>query len=337
MKIGFLNNQIDYRGTGNAVFDYAHYNEEILDNKSYIISFKNGSHNIEQMNRWAKRFGKIWFLEDGLPSEIDALYHIKYGTKDIDLSSQLPYWVHAVFDGSQPHGSRYAVISPWMSAIYDRSYVPHIVAPPIPSKDNYSLLRQVLNIPLEAVVIGRIGGADTFDISFIREVLIESLKKRDNLYYLFIGPVDDLPKHERILNIELTVEPYTKAAYINICNAMLHARARGETFGLSCAEFAYQGLPVITYLNSGEKAHLLELERQPPQWFYTDKKSCLEAILSIGFLDKALINYGYNYNPIPVMEIFKRVFIRGEDYKYDRSEPLIGKLNNDSNIFIYGI
>ena len=40
MRIGFLNNQIDARGTGNAMFHYAHYNETILGNTSKIYTFQ---------------------------------------------------------------------------------------------------------------------------------------------------------------------------------------------------------------------------------------------------------------------------------------------------------
>ena len=37
---------------------------------------------------------------------------------------------------------------------------------------------------------------------------------------------------------------------------MLHGRMRGETFGLSCLEFAMLGKPVLTYAGSPEMAHL---------------------------------------------------------------------------------
>jgi hypothetical protein len=39
MKIvGFHSNELNERGTNVAMFDYAKYNEEILGNKSYILS-----------------------------------------------------------------------------------------------------------------------------------------------------------------------------------------------------------------------------------------------------------------------------------------------------------
>ena len=47
-----------------------------------------------------------------------------------------------------------------------------------------------------------------------------------------------------------------KRLFLNSCDAMLHGRMRGETFGLSCLEFAIIGKPVLTYAGSAERAHL---------------------------------------------------------------------------------
>jgi len=47
-----------------------------------------------------------------------------------------------------------------------------------------------------------------------------------------------------------------KAKFLDTCDAMLHARWHGETFGLAVAEFAVLGKPVITFAESRERAHL---------------------------------------------------------------------------------
>ena len=39
----------------------------------------------------------------------------------------------------------------------------------------------------------------------------------------------------------------TKGAFVDACDAMLHARQEGETFGLAIAEFAAGGKPILTY------------------------------------------------------------------------------------------
>ena len=44
-----------------------------------------------------------------------------------------------------------------------------------------------LGLPSDAVVVGRYGGKDTFDLDFVKDAVIESLEKRSNLYYLFLN------------------------------------------------------------------------------------------------------------------------------------------------------
>jgi hypothetical protein len=47
-----------------------------------------------------------------------------------------------------------------------------------------------------------------------------------------------------------------KRAFINTCDAMIHARSEGERFGLACGEFVVCGNPVITNKYSPEATHL---------------------------------------------------------------------------------
>ena len=44
--------------------------------------------------------------------------------------------------------------------------------------------------------------------------------------------------------------------FVNASDCMIHARARGETFGLAIAEFSIRNKPIIAYSNPPEKAHL---------------------------------------------------------------------------------
>ena len=47
-----------------------------------------------------------------------------------------------------------------------------------------------------------------------------------------------------------------KHEFINCCDAMLHGRAQGETFGLACAEFAAAGKPILAWEHAPERHHL---------------------------------------------------------------------------------
>lgn len=48
MKILFHENQLSYRDTTTALFDYAKYNQEILGNESIIVYQKNNPNNFQQ-------------------------------------------------------------------------------------------------------------------------------------------------------------------------------------------------------------------------------------------------------------------------------------------------
>ena len=53
-NIAFHSNQLGIRGTDVALYDYAHYNETILKNKSFIISDKNND--LQALKKFEDRF-----------------------------------------------------------------------------------------------------------------------------------------------------------------------------------------------------------------------------------------------------------------------------------------
>lgn len=304
MKVGFLNNQIDNRGTGNAMFDYAHYNEVILGNKSEIFSFESGKHDKLAITRYGERFGAIHTHDLIKQAKPDVLYHIKSGRNDgFHTPSGIRYAVHAVFD-FEPHGDRYAMVSSWLSA--ERvAFVPHIVHLP----DNQENLRGFFNITDTGFVFARYGGADTFDIPWAWDAIRVILGLHDDVYFLFMnteGYPRDIYEHPRVFFMEPTADPIQKRMFINTSNAMLHARGRGETFGIAVGEFAICGKPIVTYTESGEKAHLQELGNFA--FGYHDQKS-LEAQMK-SLIERPALTWGYGqYTPELVMKKFQEVFL----------------------------
>lgn len=301
MKVGFLNNQIDNRGTGNATYDYAHYNETLLGNSSTIYTFVQGTHDAGSTARFLDRFGEIRYISSLREvSDVDVLYHIKYGNDEGQRPREgIIYASHAVFT-VQHHGDRYAAISNWLAAGRVPT-VPHIVQVGRSDQD----LRESLGIPKDAIVFGRYGGADTFDIPWVWDAITDTLNYRDDIWFLFAN-TNVGAKANHIVYKEQILGPEEKSIFINTCDYMLHARHRGETFGISVGEFASRGRPVLTWEDSGEKAHLYELSGAG--LLYKNQQH-LTGMLK--FLKKPYLNYAYTeYQPIPVMEQFEKVFLR---------------------------
>ena len=88
---------------------------------------------------------------------------------------------------------------------------------------------------------------------------------------------------------------------------MLHARHRGETFGLACGEFSVAGKPFLTWAHSPEKAHIENSRGLCCQ--YSNKQDVLR-ILESGEWKMDMSKSGYlDYTPEKVMGIFNRVFL----------------------------
>ena len=69
------------------------------------------------------------------------------------------------------------------------------------------------------------------------------------------------PRAKNIIHIDRTSDPARKAAFIRTCDAMLHGRSNGETFGLAVAEFSAANRPVLTsraHHDHGKARHHLD-------------------------------------------------------------------------------
>jgi hypothetical protein len=162
-----------------------------------------------------------------------------------------------VFDISQPHGQVYTPIGETINERYGKNYpvTPHIVTIPECNEN----LRTELSIPENAIVFGRYGGKESFDIRFVHEVIKHVLQTRDDVYFLFMN-THPFYEHKNIIHLPGNADMIFKRKFINTCDALLHARDRGETFGLTCGEFSICKKPVITYGRSIEREHLLILK-----------------------------------------------------------------------------
>jgi hypothetical protein len=307
MRVGFYINQIDNRGTGNALYDYARYNEEYLRNESVIYTRRTANHNALAVSRFGLRFN-VLVDPDPQMSDVDVMYHIKYGVDDGTRFPRTRYAVHAVFNPDQPHGDRFAVVSEWMTWDHDLPYVPHMIDLPLYNRAD---LRQSLGIGPEAIVYGRYGGYDTFDISWAQEAVLEVADANPDKYFLFANTDDSWvgTPRKNIIFLPEMANSLEKVKFINTCNAMLHARWRGETFGIAVGEFSSMGKRILTYGDSPERAHIDNLADIGYGYEYWDKQGLLDYLRLLD-ADSLCSDPGYRkFTPDRVMDKFKSVFL----------------------------
>jgi hypothetical protein len=187
----------------------------------------------------------------------------------------------------------------------EESFVPHFV-PKFESKMN---LRGKLGIPAEAKVFGRHGGWDTFNIPFVQKAVVRHAQKNSGDHFVFLNtePIRGTRRFSNVHYLSATVDPNDKAKFLATCDAMLHARWHGETFGLAVGEFAVLGKPVITFSESRERAHLEMLGNQALPYSHDGE---LAKILREFHPHKTQgTQYEIFADPKVVMEFFRKKFL----------------------------
>jgi len=278
MKVAFHSSYLGYRGTEIALMDYAQGNKEVLGNDSlFLMPWREEGENHPVSQRMMGIAPLRFYRSDDEREAIlqeeraDFFYCIKNGFNDGVFSKRVRTGVHAIFRESEFHGDIYAYVSHWLSEVmtYGKApWVPHMVR----LAEDAGCLRSEgggrrtedggqwadVVVPKDAIVLGRHGGDDSFDIPWVQKAVVETAKKNPAVWFLFMN-TRSFSGAKGIPNIQFlpaTADPVLKKRFLNTCDAMLHGRMRGETFGLSCLEFAMLGKPVLTYAGSPERAHL---------------------------------------------------------------------------------
>jgi hypothetical protein len=222
--------------------------------------------------------------------------------------------IHSVFGHTllHRHGSSYAYISEWLSNKYSGGkipVVPHIVHN-ITQDIDPNVFRKEHKIPPTATVFGGYGGSSSFDISFVKDEVVPAvLRARDDVYFVFMN-FTSFVDHPRVIFIPGTTENRLKQSFVAACDAMLHARLIGETFGLACAEFAIQGKIIFAYRYSSDRHHIL----RSVCITYGGSAELIAQLANFQRLSKSLdlpANSYLEYTPEYVMERFDRYLIHG--------------------------
>lgn len=321
MNIAFFIRQFSERGTEVATYDYARFNEEFLNNKSYIICFTESAQ--KKMNLFLDRASYNKFKSRFEIIEIENMSDMKNvivekklsffyaqthgGPRDIYQFENKDIWQncktikHCVFDINYPESDFYISISHHLNDKHNKNIpvIPYIVSLP----DSNENLRQELNIPDTATVFGRYGGPNEFNIQMVHSSIVEVLDIDTNIYFLFMN-TNKFYEHPRIIYLEKNLDLLYKTKFINTCDAMIHARSIGETFGLSVAEFSIKNKPIIT-CRSGDLEHIKILKDKAI--IYDSKEKLIKIFRNIKTLiplRKDWSAYAY-YTPENIMLLFK--------------------------------
>ena len=293
MNVAFFIRQFGERGTEVSTYNYAKYNEEILHNRSFILCFTpkkqkevNLSTTRVTYDRFVSRFPTIEIddiaeIGDVIDKHVIQVFYTQAhgGGGDIYDFGNNKLWgkcktvKHCVFDTTFPEGDFYLSISETLCKKNNTSIpvIPYIVDY---FPDNHSDLRKELNIPQDAVVLGRHGADTEFDIPMAQQAVMEFLALDATAYFLFLN-TRVFYKHPRVIHLDKNTDLAYKARFIDTCDAMLHARAMGETFGLAVAEFSIRNKPVIT-CPCGDMEHIKILGDRSVQ--YNSKLELLDIL-----------------------------------------------------------
>ena len=337
-KVAFFTKQFSERGTERTTYDYADFNETILGNKSFIIAFSDlaiDKYGFEKtksyvLNKYKNRF-KVYRVDSLfeinnilMENDITHVYTQSHGFhKDIFEFKNKLIWgncktiYHCAFGPMAMQGSHLrCVVGNFLNKRF-RKKLP--VLPPIVRKhENKNDLRHMLNIPEEAIVLGRHGGKDTFDINFVKNAILKFISENKNYYFLFVN-TKKFSKNKNIIYLE-NLSDEDIFSFIDSCDAMIHARLDGETFGLAPAEFSAANKPVITYGLSKDKEHLKILKENA--LIYQNEDELLEILTSLPSILNGKSNWNsYEYfEPYNIMQIFKDVCLT------EKEKTLIQKL-----------
>jgi len=249
MNILFHSNQLGLRGTEVALYDYAYYGRQYIDINPIIVSNKNSE--LSSHEKFSSEFEVVLYDNVNELARISDTYKSKYayfikaGSNDgifVDNSKSI---IHSVFQEYDPHGYVYGYVSEWLSLKMTNGnspYVPHMIS--ILDYDHNENLREYLGISDDCFVYGYYGGRDSFNIDYVKRY-IHNFNSNRNIKFVFMN-IDPFTDNENAFFLDGTFSMFHKISFINTCDACLHARYGGESFGLTIGEFSMKNKPIVT-------------------------------------------------------------------------------------------
>ncbi len=320
MNIAFYIDEMNYRGVANQTFQLALNNRKILGNKSIIFYNKKNHRNKQDVIKKFKNKFPIIGVSEFKEIEnfkeiykINFLYTQKSGNKDNWNSKTIKTLIHAVYPQkiTEKHGYSYAYISEWLSKNFSNRKVPFIpyIVEMHKTKNN---LKKTLGIKKGNIVFGCHGGESSFDIRFVQDVLKKIVNVRKDITFIFLN-INKFYNHPRIKFLKGTADEIFKKKFVNTCDAMIYARSLGESFGLSCGEFAIQDKPIISYKFNRHKSHKFNTTKK--NFFeYSSYKKLYFLLKNFKKNKKFVRKNKYKlYSSKKVMREFKNIFLSNKN------------------------
>jgi hypothetical protein len=170
-------------------------------------------------------------------------------------------------------------------------------------------LKSDLSIPGDVTLFGCYGGSDSFNLEFVKKVIAELVEKNSKIYFLFIN-IDLFIDHPQVVFLPGNPDSVFKSSFINTCDAMIHARGIGESFGLACGEFSMHNKPVLTYALSPQRNHIDVLRSKAI--LYKGPEELKKIILGFDktwYQNQEWDCYSKEFSPDAVMKKFASVFL----------------------------
>jgi len=318
MRVAFITDTLNLRGMAVATYDYANHNENVLGNESFVFyqGTPSGRGTLDAYAKFRNRFKSLTPF-DTYPelhaliekNKIDYTYRLSWGHNESKIldGKTSPWGIHVVFKRYHPYGDKYAYISEWLRNIsHPKSdFVPHIIDLPKVDTD----LRSELGISPDKFVFGGLGDVKSFNIPFVINTVKKALDKRSDLVFAFLN-FEKFCDHERCIFLPGTYDLEYKTNFINTCDAMIHARLRGETFGLSVGEFSARNKRIATYSMSTEREHYRILGDKA--LLYKDEKDLMDIFMGVTKVEGDFDCYSKQFSPTNVMAQFSKVFLNKE-------------------------
>jgi hypothetical protein len=229
----------------------------------------------------------------------------KAGEWDGKMSNVCKNIIHCVFNTQYKHGDVYGRISDCFGENYP------VVNLMVNLPDINTNMRKELNIPDNAIVFGRHGGTDEFNINYVHQVIDKITDEYPNVYFLMVNTNKFCREKSNIIHHEKIIDLDKKVEFINTCDAMIHARQMGETFGLAVSEFSMRNKPIITCIRR-DNAHINILKDKC--FIYNDPNSLYNIfkhiISNINEIRNKDWNQYKNYTPEKIMDKFNELFIQ---------------------------